>query len=190
MISTSARLGALALLSLTALTACASSASDDGGITITDPWVKAVDEGMTAAFGEITNDTDEALVLVSASTAASPMIELHETVADDAGTAMMQEKDGGFTIEPGDTLTLEPGGIHIMLMGVEDPIAAGDEVDFTLTFEDGSTVDFTATAKEFSGANEEYAGDGEMGEMGDMDHADMDHDHSDSDGDEHADHEH
>lgn len=168
-------------LAAATLAGCSSAEDDANVIDIVDPWVKTADEGMTAAFGELTNNTDETAVLVSVSTDASPMIELHETVESD-GVATMQEKDGGFTIEPGDTLTLEPGGDHIMLMGLSEPIAPGDEVDFTLEFADGTTVDFTAVAKEFAGANEEYTGD--------MDHGGMegsDPEHSMS-GDDHHDH--
>ncbi|MFV0632885.1 copper chaperone PCu(A)C [Demequina sp.] len=164
MLRTAARLGALTLLTAAALAGCSSASEGDGEITITDPWVKSVDEGMTAAFGELVNGTDEPIVLTAAAVDVSPMIELHETVTGDDGMATMQQKDGGFTIEPGESLVMEPGGNHIMLMGVEEPIAAGDELVFTLTFEGGDTFEFTAVAKEFSGANEEYEGD-----HGDMD---------------------
>ena len=90
------------------------------------------------------------------------MVELHETVANDSGEMVMQPKEGGFVIPAGGTLTLEPGANHIMLMGLAKPIVAGDEVSFTLTFADGSTYTFTAPAKDFTGANENYVG-------GDMD---------------------
>jgi len=174
MLRTTARLSALTFLTVATLTACSSGSdnSDGGEITITDPWVKAVDDGMTAAFGELTNGTDQAIVLVTASTAASPMVELHETVTGDDGAAMMMHKEDGFTIEPGESLLMEPGGNHIMLMGVTEPIEVGAEVDFTLTFDDGSTFEFAAVAKEFAGANEEY---------------DADHD---DEGDDHEGHDH
>lgn len=155
------------------LTGCGSSDPATDSIAIVDPWVKTVDEGMTAAFGEITNNSDGVLVLVSVATDASPTTELHETLPADDATAMMRQKEGGFVLEPGGTLSLEPGGDHIMLMDVTEPITPGDEVDFTLNFEDGTTFDFTAVAKEFAGANEEYEGDTghhDHGAHGDGDH--------------------
>lgn len=181
-----ARLGALAILATLSLSACASTgeeveqtpAAAAGDITITDPWVKTAESGMSAAFGKLTNGTDATVVLVSAETPASPMNELHETLADESGGMSMSQKDGGFEIAPGETLTLEPGGNHIMLMDVTEPIVAGDQVDFTLTFEDGSTFDFTADAKDYTGANEEYAGDDESMDM-DMDSEGSAHDHED-----------
>ncbi|MDE0572042.1 copper chaperone PCu(A)C [Demequina sp. B12] len=149
-------------------------------VTVTDAWVKTTEEGMTAAFGELVNSTDEAVVLVSASTPASGMVELHETSMDDAGGMSMSEKEGGFTIESGDSLVLEPGGNHIMLMDVTTPILAGDTVALTLTFEDGTTLDIEAAAKDFAGANEEYVEDEDS----------MDMDHSSDGSDDHSGHDH
>ncbi len=160
-----------------ALTACTGSPDESkspasvepgsgSGLVITDAWVKAADEGMTAAFGVIENTTDAAVTLVGATTEASPMVELHETVATDSGSTMMQEVDGGFVIEPGEALTLEPGGNHLMFMAVPSPLMPGDDVSIVLELSDGATVDFDAVVKEFSGAQEEYMPDMDMdGEM-------------------------
>ena len=142
------------------LAACSGtpSASDDG-IVVTDAWVKSVDEGMTAAFGVLTNTTDADVTLVAASTDASPMVELHETLTDADGSSMMQEVDGGLTISAGDSLTLEPGGNHLMLMGITEPLIAGDDVTLTLEWSDGSTQEIVAVVKDYSGAQEEYSHD-------------------------------
>ncbi len=165
-----AALAATAAL-LLALTGCAgtataepsaTTASEADSITVEDAWVKTAEEGMSAAFGTIENTGDTDVVIVGASTAASPMIELHETVEDDSGAMVMRQKEGGFVIPAGDHLHLEPGGNHIMLMGLADPIVAGDEVTFTLEFEDGSTLEFTAPGKDYEGANETYEGDMDM----------------------------
>ena len=138
-------------------------------VTIADGWVKAADSGMSAAFGGLTNASADAVTVVSATTEASSMLELHETVENESGEMIMREIDGGFVIPAGDTLSLEPGGDHIMLMDLTDPLEAGEEVTFTLTFADDSTYAFTAPVKDYSGANENYVGgDAEM-DMGDAD---------------------
>lgn len=164
--STPARLGALLVAAALALTGCASttstaepatSAADT--VTVTDVWVKSAESGMSAAFGELTNDGEADVTVVSAETGASAMVQLHETVTDDAGEMVMREIDGGFVIPAGGSLTLEPGASHIMLMDLTSPLVAGDEVTFTLTFSDDSTVEFTAPVKDYSGANENYEGD-------------------------------
>lgn len=165
-----AALAATAAL-LLALTGCAGTATAEtsattapeaDSITVEDAWVKTAEKGMSAAFGTIENTGDTDVVIVGASTAASPMIELHETVEDDSGAMVMRQKEGGFVIPAGDHLHLEPGGNHIMLMDLADPIVAGDEVTFTLEFEDGSTLEFTAPGKDYEGANESYEGDMDM----------------------------
>ena len=127
-------------------------------ITAEDPWIKAVDSGMTAAFVTLDNDSDDEVVLVSASTPASTMVELHEMVMKD-GQMVMQPKEGGIPIPANDHAHLEPGGDHIMLMDVTDPIEPGDTVPITLTFSDGSTLDIEALAKKYSGADEDYDDD-------------------------------
>lgn len=149
-------------------------------LTISEPWVKAADSGMSAAFGTIRNTTDKEVTIVSASTPASPMVELHETVMDANGTMQMQAKQGGFVIPAKGELTLEPGGNHIMLMGLTKPALAGDEISFELKTSDGGTVDFTARGKDFTGANENYTA-GESTPSGhDSSHDSMDHSHSES----------
>lgn len=152
-----ARALAAALTIAISLAGCASSADD---LTITDPWVKAVDSGMTAAFGVVTNDTGADVTIVAAETASASRVELHETVMGDDGAMMMQEVGGGFAIAAGEHFTLEPGGNHLMLMGVTEPLEPGSEVEITLELAGGDTLTFTAIVKEFAGANEEY--DGEM----------------------------
>ncbi|WP_345742691.1 copper chaperone PCu(A)C [Brachybacterium paraconglomeratum] len=122
------RRAALAAALLLPLAACSSDPSDgseaggaasDGGgtsaegLTLVDPWVKAAEEGMTSAFGTLTNATGRALQLISASTPSAGMVELHETMGDGSGGMSMQKKEGGFPIPDGGELVLEPGGDHL-----------------------------------------------------------------------------
>ncbi len=140
----------------------ASAAATDCPVTLTDAWVKAADSGMTGEFGVLSNGGDADVTIVGGSTPAAAMVELHE-VSD--GT--MKQVPGGFEIPAGGSLTLEPGGYHIMLMQLTGPIAPGDEITTTLECSTGGTADLVATAKEFAGGNEEYVGDG-MGDGASM----------------------
>ena len=108
--------------------ASASAASVVVGVR--DPWVKAADKGMTAAFGTLVNDGDADVTITNASTEVSPM-ELHEMTMKD-GKMVMQAKQGGIVIKAKSTHVLEPGGDHLMLMDVRQPVQAGDELSFTL----------------------------------------------------------
>lgn len=172
------------------LTACGSSDSNNAdadssqsgnetaeasaALTVTDPWIKATDESMTAVFGTLVNHTDEEITVVAASTEVAGLVELHEVVSDGSGGTVMQPKSGGFTIPAGGTHELVAGGDHIMVMELDRELSPGEEVDVTLELADGSTLDVTALVKPFSGADEEYAeGHGEDTDHGDHgDHGD------------------
>lgn len=144
----------------TAEATAASPASPASGqvLSVVDPWIKAADSGMTAAFATLVNNTDSEVTIVSASTPASSKVELHEVV-DSGGKMVMRMKEGGITVPAGGRHQLEPGGDHIMLMDIKDPVLPGSSVAFTLTLNDGSQVEFTAVAKAFAGGNEEYGHD-------------------------------
>jgi hypothetical protein len=162
---------ALSLLSAAVLAAAALSAcgSNDSAATTPAPtaatvsfdetWVKAAETGMTAGFGVLANASDADVTLVSASSPAAPRMELHEMAMTDSGMVMRQ-KDGGFVVPAGGSVTLEPGGYHLMFMDITAPIQAGDEVPITLTFDDGSTLTVASLAKPFTGASEDYLPDG------------------------------
>ena len=141
------------------------------GIEVHDVWVRATrgteDPSMSAAFMVIDNDTDADVSLVSASSPAAGMAELHKMVAADDGSMMMQEADGGIAITAGRGKVLEPGGLHVMLMNVTDELAPGDEVELTLGFSDGSTQTLTAPVKAFTEEEDHYHSPG----------TDEDHDH-------------
>lgn len=141
----------------TTVSAKAPAPSDAAALTAADLWVKAADDGMTGMFGTLRNHSEETITVTAAESAAAKTVELHETAADGSGGMSMKEKEGGFPIEPGSTLTLEPGGEHIMLMGLKEPLHPGDEVTVTIATDTGITMELTGTVKEFSGANEDYA---------------------------------
>ena len=166
------KLSALTVVVAVALAGCGSTARPADlpaaeAVTVDDAWVKAAESGRSAAFGRIENTGDADVTVVSASSPASTILELQETVENDTGEMVMRERDGGFTIPAGTALVLEPGANHIMLMDLVDPVRAGDDVTLTLTFSDDSTLAFTAPAKDYSGANESYV-DGEDMDMGDQ----------------------
>lgn len=132
-------------------------------LAVSQPWVKAAASGMTGGFGVIKNTSDTDITVTGASTAAARMVELHETVAGSTGALQMRAKEGGFVIPARGELKLEPGANHLMLMGLAAPLTAGTEVTFTLALAGGGNFEFTAVAKDFSGANENYVDEGGAG---------------------------
>jgi copper(I)-binding protein len=138
--------------------AAAPPAAPAPAVTVTDPWVKTAESGMTAVFGTFSTTGPVPVTVLSAQTSASPRTELHEVVTGADGAMVMRPKNDGFVVEPGAPHVLAPGGDHIMIMDLASPIRPGDQVDVTLTLADGSTIPFTALAKETGGGEENYEG--------------------------------
>ena len=80
--------------------------------------------------------------LVSISTSFASVAELHEHINDN-GVMRMREVEGGFTINPPQPMVMRPGGHHIMLMGLHEPLIAGKVIDLRLKFESGKILDIS-----------------------------------------------
>jgi len=70
---------------------------------------------------------------------------------------VMSHKDGGIRIAPGKTAILEPGGLHVMLMGLKKTILPGTKVDLKLTFKGAKPVALKLTAKSSASGEETYS---------------------------------
>jgi len=138
--------------------------SSDAAMTIDDPWSRRPAEGQTtsAVYGVVTNHSSEDITVIGAMTSVTDTAELHQVTMNDEGQMSMSEKEGGYLIAAGESFTFEPGGPHIMLLGI-DPATYPDMVDVTLSFDNGASLDFTAEVREIGG---------EMGEMDEMDEMD------------------
>lgn len=99
-------------------------------------------EEMSAAYLEITNNGRSPQQLIGVETAAANTVEIHETQMD--GDMMHMRPAASVNIPGGETVKLEPGGKHIMLMGLTAPLAAGDTILLTLTFDSGAALEVEA----------------------------------------------
>lgn len=151
-----------ALISIAALSGCTQPGPD---ISIIDPWVRASEYssavgGMTGMFMEIENNSGKTITLVGGSTEVAAMVEIHEMTMID-GEMVMQKLETGLEIPSGQTAVLEMGGNHVMLMGLNQPIEAGDKVTITLDFEGtGDVVINDVVAKPADGGDEPYHSEG------------------------------
>lgn len=131
------------------------------GVMVMEPSVKvptSMMPGMTAAYGKLMNNTKKPVRIIGGFTDVAEMVQLHMTV----NGKMMQEPDG-FVIAPGETLTLQTGGNHIMLMGVKSgAIKAGESVTINLVTITGAIVKYKGVARDYSGGNESYGSSSSM----------------------------
>lgn len=96
--------------------------------------------GTAAAYLTVENDgaTADRLIAVSAAVVAG-VAEVHE-ISDNNGVMEMRPLADGLDIPVGETVVLEPGGYHIMFIGLKDDLTSGMTFDLTLTFETAGNV--------------------------------------------------
>lgn len=122
-------------------------------INVTNAWVRVTMPGqpVSGAYMQIQSDADARLL--SASSSAVPRVEVHEMKMD--GDVMRMREVKAIDLPKGKTVSLAPGGYHIMLMNLKKPIAAGDMIPLTLVVESGGkqqTVEVKAEARAAAGA--------------------------------------
>jgi copper(I)-binding protein len=108
--------------------------------TIAGAWARpAPAGGNTAAYLTITTGAGQADALLSASSPGANMVQVHEVSTDASGMTGMHPIDR-LDIPAGATVTLEPGGHHLMVMGLTGELAVGGKLELDLVFEHAGKV--------------------------------------------------
>jgi hypothetical protein len=92
-----------------------------------------------AGYLVITNASAQADALLRVTSPAATSVELHETMTDSSGMTGMHPVER-LEVAAGATVKLEPGGYHLMLMGLGDAVKVGDTIELDLVFEHAGTV--------------------------------------------------
>jgi periplasmic copper chaperone A len=121
-----------------------SHAQSSNSIVIDKPFSRATPGGSQVGIGymSITNKGVAADRLVSASSPAAEKVQIHEMTMQN-GVMKMRELPNGLPIEAGRTVSLAPGGNHLMLVGLKAPLKQGDKVPVTLNFEKAGKIKVT-----------------------------------------------
>lgn len=157
-ISRNAVLAGLAILSALLIVACGSSDNGEGGVKVSDAWARgtAPSQDAGAIYMTIKSDETDKLIKASVPTSVAGKTELHETVdtSGDQTSAMGGTEPmmgmrpvSSIAIPAGQTVMLEPGGYHVMLLDLTGPIAEGDTIPVTLEFENAGEIKVDATAR-------------------------------------------
>lgn len=119
-----------------ALAGCGQTPEPDAPATvsITEATCRPTPKGLdvTGCYVTMTASQDDRLISVSAPQAG--MAQVHEMKIENDVMKMAELKDG-LALPAGEAVSLSPGGNHLMLMGLKQPLVAGDQVSITLTFE-------------------------------------------------------
>lgn len=112
-----------------------------GDIHIDHPWSRALPPVAPtgAAYLILENKGKQSDTLLSASTPIAGHVELHEHIHQD-GLMKMQQIDS-VEIAPGERVEFTPGGNHIMLFELKQPLADGDKYPMTLTFQKAGDIE-------------------------------------------------
>jgi periplasmic copper chaperone A len=124
-------------------------------VTVSEPWIRATVGGQKVAGGYMQIKSTRDLALVGAKSPASATVEVHEMAIVDNVMKMraLQKLD----VPAGRSVELKPGGYHLMLIDIKEPMKVGAKVPMQLIFEDKDkkreTVDITAEVRPIGGAS-------------------------------------
>ena len=119
------------------------AAAHGGPIQVDSAWARpGLPGGTSAAYFVLVNQGTEPVRLVGASSPVARETQIHRTVLEERpgpdGTPhqiMRMEPAGTLVLLPGDELTFQPGGLHVMFLHLIEPLEAGGRVGLTLLFD-------------------------------------------------------
>jgi copper(I)-binding protein len=111
----------------------------EGGLTISDPWMRSVIPSRPAAgYFTLSNDTGHAEALVGAASPACGTLMLHRSLNQGGQDRMAMVKS--VPVPAHGSVTFAPGGYHLMCVSPSKEVTPGGAVPVTLRFADGGTV--------------------------------------------------
>jgi len=117
-----------------------------GEIAVMQAWARPTTSQARAGGAFVTlhnhGSTDDALV--SATSPVAERVELHTHIME-GGVARMREVEGGIAVPAGEMLTLQPGGLHIMLIGLTEQLTPGKRFSLGLSFAKAGSVEVPVT---------------------------------------------
>lgn len=137
-----------------------------GDLVITQAWARATPGGAKVGGGFLTIENKGTVPdkLVGVSADGAGKIEVHEMVMNE-GVMKMRPVEGGLTIDPGKTVKLAPGGLHLMMMDLKSPLKQGDKMPVTLQFEKAGKVAVTLDVQGVGAQGPAASGEGGMKKM-------------------------
>jgi copper(I)-binding protein len=119
------------------LSGCA--APSKAGVEVRDAWTRpAAQGGNGAIYFVIENHSSETLEMIGVESDIAEAAEMHESRM--SGDVMEMHQLESVSLEPGAEVIFEPGGLHIMLVGLKQDLKIGDEIQVTLNFSNAQSI--------------------------------------------------
>ena len=121
------------LLLILFIQAC--STGSENSIDISEVWIREVpvNSDITALYFEVKNGGSSDDIIVSVNTHLSEKAEIHNTVINSGGSAKMERLEE-VVVPSRDTVSFSPGGMHVMLIGLNKNIKTGEEYQVNINF--------------------------------------------------------
>ncbi|WP_448664111.1 copper chaperone PCu(A)C [Sphingomonas sp. CJ20] len=151
----------LLLVPLALLLAAAPAQEQAGSITIRQPWTRQTAPGQSVGGGFMTiaNTAKRPDQLLGGSSPVAQRVEIH-TMSLEGGVMRMRALPDGLAIPPHGSVSLAPGGYHIMLIGLKRPLALRGRVPLTLRFRHAGNVKVTLVVRSVAYQGSEARHDG------------------------------
>ena len=113
-----------------------------GDLTIRQPWTRATPKGAPVAGGyvTITNNGKTADMLTGGAFSGAGMVQIHAMSVTN-GVMKMRHLEKGLEIKPGASITLKPGGLHLMFIRLKGGVATGKPIKGSLVFARAGKID-------------------------------------------------
>lgn len=103
-------------------------------LSAVEPWARATVPAQKAAGAFVQLKSEKDAVLLGAETSAAGVVEIHEMRMD--GDMMRMRQIGALKLPAGQTVSLQPGGYHFMLLDLKQPLNPGTKIPLRLRFQE------------------------------------------------------
>ena len=149
---------AAALVLVLFLSSEARAQASSNTITVEQAWARATPRGALtgAAYMMLINNGAFADRLLSATTPVADQIQFHKQT-EDTGVSRMREVHN-VELSPGGKITFKPGDMHMMIVGIKQPLKEGQSFPLTLQFEKAGNIDVTVPIEKVGAMQHEDMG--------------------------------
>jgi periplasmic copper chaperone A len=133
------------LVILLALVTCAAIAQAPG-LVVQDAWARQVPgSDVAAVYLSLRNPTAKPITVVGIESSVAEHAMIHETRTEGGQSRMRPHEQ--LVVAPGETVKFAPGGLHVMLHGMKQPVGVGQSLQLVLLLADGSKIPVSAVMR-------------------------------------------
>ncbi|RMF42189.1 MAG: copper chaperone PCu(A)C [Anaerolineae bacterium] len=129
------------LLTMMLLAACG---GQSGTLTVHDAWARPAEQGQNSAVYFVIENPAAADTLQGVSSDVAEAVEMHRSVMADDGT-MRMEHQMSVPVPAKGSLEFKPGGYHVMLINLKQPLAVGDTFQVVLHLQNAGDIPVEVT---------------------------------------------